>query len=316
MGPPTPVELKPVDIAAWAAGNTGIPYVTTLESGRPGPHVVVTALTHGNELCGAHALAFLFERDIKPERGTLSLAFANVAAYETFDAAKPVASRYLDEDLNRVWNPAVLDGARRTRELARARELRPLIEQADFLLDIHSMQSASPPLMLSGLQHKGRKLAAAVGYPEFVVADAGHAAGPRMRDYGVFADENHPATALLVECGQHWRLATRIVAIEAMLRFLLAVGSLSRAAARPHLSSGAPAPQRFIEVTEAVSIKTESFAFVENYVGLEVIPVRGSVIGHDGDDPVRTPYDRCVLIMPTRRLQRGQTAVRFGRFLD
>jgi predicted deacylase len=316
MGPPTPVELKPVDITAWAAGNTGIPYVTTLESGRPGPHVAVIALTHGNEVCGAHALAFLFEHDIKPERGTLSLAFANVAAYESFDAAKPVASRYLDEDLNRVWSPTVLDGARRTRELARARELRPLIGCADYLLDIHSMQSESPPLMLSGLQIKGRRLATAVGYPEFVVADAGHAAGTRMRDYGAFADEDHPATALLVECGQHWRLETRIVAIETMLRFLLAVGSVSPEVARPHLSSGAPPPQRHIEVTEAVSITTEGFAFVENYIGLEVIPERGTVIGHDGDKPVRTPYDRCVLIMPTRRLQRGQTAVRFGRFLD
>ena len=77
MGPPTPVELKPVDIAAWAAGNTGIPYVTTLASSQPGPHVVVTALTHGNELCGAHVLKFLFEHQISPRRGKLTLAFAD-----------------------------------------------------------------------------------------------------------------------------------------------------------------------------------------------------------------------------------------------
>jgi hypothetical protein len=31
---------------------------------------------------------------------------------------------------------------------------------------------------------------------------------------------------------------------------------------------------------------------------------------------VRTPYDECVLIMPSRRLLPGQTAVRLGRYLD
>jgi hypothetical protein len=28
-----------------------------------------------------------------------------------------------------------------------------------------------------------------------------------------------------------------------------------------------------------------------------------------------TPYDDCVLIMPTRRPRRGETAVRLGRFV-
>jgi len=30
---------------------------------------------------------------------------------------------------------------------------------------------------------------------------------------------------------------------------------------------------------------------------------------------VRTPYDDCVLIMPSRRLVKGQTAVRLGRYV-
>jgi hypothetical protein len=39
------------------------------------------------------------------------------------------------------------------------------------------------------------------------------------------------------------------------------------------------------------------------------------VIGHDGDRPVRTPYDDCVLVMPSRRLRPGESAVRFGRLV-
>ena len=51
-----PVELTAPDISSWRAGNTGIPYMTTLDSGLPGSHAMVLALTHGNELCGAIAV--------------------------------------------------------------------------------------------------------------------------------------------------------------------------------------------------------------------------------------------------------------------
>ena len=76
-----------------------------------------------------------------------------------------------------------------------------------------------------------------------------------------------------------------------------------------------PPPQKFITVTDAVTIRDDDFAFVEEFNGMEVIPKAGTVIAHDGPDPVRTPYDSCVLIMPSRRLNAGASAVRFGRFV-
>ena len=69
-------------------------------------------------------------------------------------------------------------------------------------------------------------------------------------------------------------------------------------------------------MTHAVTIKSPEFRFASDYKGLEVIPHKGSVVGHDGDEPVTTPYDDCVLIMPSRRLQPGQTAVRLGRYVE
>src|SRR5262249_40315590 len=135
-----PIELTPPDISAYRAGNTGIAYATTFDSGKPGPHALLTAVVHGNELCGAIALEFLFRERIRPKRGKLSLAFCNVAAFLRFNPSNPTASRFVDEDFNRVWSPERLDGSQRSAELARARELRPLVDSADFLLDLHSMQ--------------------------------------------------------------------------------------------------------------------------------------------------------------------------------
>lgn len=142
-----PVELTPPDITPYAPGNTGIPYVWTYDSGQPGPHVAVTAVVHGNEPCGAIALDWLFRNNVRPVQGKLSLAFINIAAYHAFDAADPNASRWVDEDFNRLWSPDVLDDPDRklTVELARAREIRPWLDSVDLLLDIHSMQHKTEP---------------------------------------------------------------------------------------------------------------------------------------------------------------------------
>ena len=308
------VEILPVDITPFRKGNTGVDYVHRIAASTPGPTVMVNALTHGNELCGAHALSLLFGCELRPRRGILVLSFANVAAHQNFDPRNPTASRYVDEDLNRLWAPEILDGPRNSVELSRARELRPLVASADYLLDIHSMQSRSPALMLCGTQAKGKHLAGKVGVPAHVVADAGHKAGPRMRDFGAFADPASKRTALLVECGPHWQRQTVGVAIETTFRFLIATGTITSADAGERMNGAVP-PQQVIDVSGPVTIKRDSFRFVADYQGLVVVAEAGTVIGYDGDEPVRTPYDNCVLIMPSKRLQKGQTAVRFGRIV-
>jgi predicted deacylase len=310
---PPAIELAAPDIAPYAAGNTGIPYVATFDSGRPGPHVLVNALTHGNELCGAIVLDELFRRGVRPASGKLSLSFANVGAYRRFDPANPIASRFVDEDFNRLWDAATLDGPRQSAELARARALRPLIDTVDLLLDVHSMQQSSPALMLAGLTDKSLALGRRVGVPDIIVRDAGHAAGPRMRDYGGFGDPASRKAALLVECGQHWEKRTAAIASDTAWRFLAASGVLAPADATAILARPA-APQRVVTVTDAITITSDRFDFTGDYRGMEVIPRAGTVIAHDGGDDIRTPYNECVLIMPSRRLQRGQTAVRLGRF--
>lgn len=309
-----PVTLKAPDISAYKAGNTGVDYVTTLDSGRAGPHVMVSAVVHGNELCGAIALDWLFKLGVTPKIGKLTLAFMNVAAYLRFDPADPTASRFVDEDFNRLWDVATLDGPRQSRELTRAREVRPIIDTVDRLLDIHSMQHATGALMLAGPLDKGRKLAEGVGVPPLVVMDEGHAAGRRMRDYKDFRDPASPRDALLVECGQHWEKSSEILAKETALRFLLYTGVVDMDFAGPHLGP-TPEPQRVVQVTDPVTINSDTFRFAADYRGLEVIAKAGTVLAHDGDKTVVTPYDDCVLIMPSRRLNKGGTAVRLGRFL-
>ena len=313
---PLPIEVPFPDLARWAAGNTGIPFVHTLAGAARGPHVLLQALTHGNEVCGAIALDWLLGTGFVPERGTLTIAFANVAAYASFDPAHPFASRCVDEDFNRLWTADVLEGDRRSADLERARQLRPLYDRVDYLLDLHSMTDPCPPLALAGTRRKGLELALALGLPEHVVMDAGHSAGRRLRDYAFFDDADDPRSALLLECGQHWERSAPVVARQAVLRFLRHFGMAGAPFLAAHLDA-APSPrQRVIEVTAAITIASDAFAFALPVDGLTVIPRAGTVLAQDGDTPVYTPYDDCVLIMPTRSPKVGDTAVRLGRFVN
>jgi len=312
------LDLIPPDISTWRQGSDGLDYVHSFDSGRPGPNVVVSSLVHGNELCGAIALDRLLSAGLRPEAGRLSLAFVNIAAYQRFSAAAPHASRFIDEDFNRLWAPDILEGTRQSRELERARALRPLFDAADLLLDIHSMSTTTEPLLMAGPADKGVALARRLGLPVTIVRDSGHAAGPRLRDYGPFIDPASPRNALLVECGHHFAADSARVALQAALRFLVAAGSLSQATARRHGMSDdtATSAPRIIEVTERVTAESPDFAFVRPFKGMDVVREAGTVIARDRGAPVVTPYDNCVLIMPVAHPQAGATAVRLGREVD
>ena len=310
-----PVELTPPDLTPYAAGNAGVPYLWTFEADAPGPHVALSAIVHGNEPCGAIALDWLMRMELRPARGKLSVVFVNIAAYEAFDPETPDATRWVDEDFNRLWGPGRLDDPDRpvTCEVARARELRPWLSTVDLLLDIHSMQHKTEPLIIAGPVAKGRVLAREIGWPGIVVTDQGHAEGVRMRDFEGFADPASPKNAALVECGQHWEAEAAEVAKDCATGFLRATGAVAPDFGAERMAARPPRPvQRVYEVSGPVTIETDAFRFAEAWRGFEHLE-QGRLIGWDGEREVRAPHDPTVLIMPSRRLWPGKTAVRLAR---
>ena len=339
------VRLAAPDLSRWLPGNTGLRGVIQIESGRSGPHVALTALMHGNEIAGAIVLDELLRADFRPRCGRLSVGFLNLAAFARFDAAQPTASRFVDEDMNRLWDSSILGSGRDSIELARARELRSLFDEVDILVDLHSMLWPSEPLILSGPTEKGRSFARTLGVPSMVVSDHGHSSGPRLIDYSLFANEADGRVACLIEAGPHWEPSTVETARATVRSVLRGTGmaepdrvpppdapqAWATQAGAPQAGAtqawatqawatqaGAPqpgAPIRSAEVTRVVTAATGSFNFTQAFRGGEIIPARDTLIGHDGADEIRTPYDDCLLVMPSLRPSRGHTAVRLARLL-
>ncbi len=312
--PPHPVLIAPPDLLRWRESGTGTDYVHERESGMPGPDVLLTALVHGNEYSGAMALDAFLAAGIRPSRGRVSVAFCNAAAFDTFDRSRPDASRFVDEDFNRVWHSGRLDGDEDSAELRRARELRPFVDRCTHLLDLHSMHEPCEPLLVTGLLAHNVAFARRLRCHAQIVIDEGHADGVRMRDYEGPGDPSGKRIALLLEAGQHWDDASVMHARDVLMRFLLEAGSLRPQDVPPGWLLPDSVPRPAVAVTHRVVAQSFDFAFVDRFSGGEVIARAGTVIALDQGQPVVTPYDECVLVMPSlRQLKPGVTTVRLGR---
>ena len=315
----TRFELEPPRLGAWREGNTGLEGVWRFEAAQAGREVLVTALVHGNELCGAWALYEALEAGIRPRAGALTLAFCNLAAFDRFNPEDTDRSRFVDQDFNRLWGamPWRREGLVPNSEQRRVLELQGVVERADWMLDLHSMHADGPPLGLTGLMPHHAAHAASWGAPGILVADAGHAAGTRMRDHGRFgrADETQ-AVALLVECGWHGAASSRTVALDVMHRFLRASGCVDEADLPPEWRApDSPMAPQQLQVTHAITVQQgQPPSFNADYLTGQVIECQGTVIGHDGARAVATPYDDCVLVMPSlAHATPGATMVRLAR---
>jgi predicted deacylase len=313
MSDTPPIEYAFPELRPWEKGQA--PYIHVRESGKPGPTVMVAALTHGNEVSGAVVVDTLLAAGLKPRKGTLIFSFNNIEAYQRFDPKNPFKSRMIDEDFNRTWGR--LDQPATTLETRRAQVVKPFVERADFLLDLHSMHDDCVPLMLCGPLERGVELAKKLGTPADIVRDRGHAAGMRMRDFGAFGDPRSDKTALLIETGQHWRASSVTVAKDVTARFLAETGVVDASDLPADWKQPAPGRQKVVQVTHAVATKKGNFTPARRFEGQEVIAKAGTVLGHDDGEPVTTPYDDCVLVMPAvnRPLRAGVTVVRLGRLM-
>ncbi len=307
------IELTPPDISPYMTGNTGVDYITRLDSGKPGPHVMVNALMHGNEICGAIALDHLFRHNVRPSHGVLSLGFSNYKAFLSFNAQHPLNSRYVDEDMNRVWVEERLDSDEDSWELRRAREMRPYFDTVDYLLDIHSMSTPSPAVTLCNGLDKERALTRKVGFPEHAAYGSGFVVGRRLIEYTPFHSTSNAKTGLLVECGYHWKKETAVTALDVALFFLKALDMITPEFLKEHATNNPPPPLREMEITDGVYSKTNAFKFTRHYNGMEVIEKAGAVIARDGNAEIVTPYDNCVLVMPNHSIRADMRVVRFAR---
>ncbi len=119
----------------------------------PGPRLLVLGAVHGNEVCGAKAIAQLIEEldsgALAIQRGTLTLVpITNPLAHQ-------LKQRTGDRNLNRNMAPSAIP---QDFEDKIANVLCPLLDAHDVLLDLHSFHTGGAPFVMIGPQNNSGAL--------------------------------------------------------------------------------------------------------------------------------------------------------------
>ena len=304
-----PIEVFPRDLTPYRAGNVGVDYVHRFVADQPGPHVLINALTHGNEFCGMVAACDLLDRGVRPRRGTLTVSFANVAAYESFDLSKPFESRQITHNLNRIWSTQWLDGPEDSVELRRARAMREVVAQADHILDIHSTAQDVAPFWVYPGHARNVAVTRALAQPlTHLVMPNGMSSGTPLIEHGQHGQADGPGAAVVIECGQHFKRASAELAMVVTADFLGYFGLIE------HEPKGA-GEHRAYEMLRTHVVQNAGFSFTRPLVGFEVF-AKDELIAIDGAEEIRAPCDDCTIFMPTRAPIVGREGVYLTRPLD
>lgn len=213
----------------------GTPGIMLFDSRIPGPCICITIHTHGNEPSGLAALR-QFRQSRIPSRllnGSVLFILNNIAATEKYFAAlkeadpmlrgsKKLSARFVDVNMNRLpKNLEELENPSES-EILRARELLWFWRSVDYLLDIHSTRSVSPPMIIA-IGETSQELYR--GFPaEIVIRGIERVqTGKPACAFSAAADK---AQAFGIEAGSHEESSAFAVANASILSFLLNLGML------------------------------------------------------------------------------------------
>lgn len=263
------------------------------QSSQKGPLLLVLGSIHGNEKCGTHALRrFLKELDEgkwKLLKGTLKAV--PVCNPEAFKQNK----RFVEENLNRVIfpseNPQVYE-----RKLAN--EIAPLIEKADYLLDLHSMQAKGKAFsMLNAPSEKSLEFckclgaeAVVTGWPEVF------AAHPEVLSCctQTYADKFNIPNAL-IECGSHEDPEAIDVAYRAILGALKFLGLLDAAQISKNGLSVSDTKTRTIALEEVIFRENLEDKFVKEWKSFEKFQKGETIALRKNGNEVKAPFDGLIV---------------------
>jgi uncharacterized protein len=281
-------------IRASAAGLHS-PAEPSASSGEP--KLAIVGAIHGNEHCGLSAITRLQTElasgALELARGTLFLVHGNPAATE-----QRLRHTSSGRDLNRMFDYRFVDELAPTlweREHHRAIELRPVFEQVDAVLDLHSTTAPTPPFAIASRVPASEPFALALGL-EYVTTGWD---GPDLLGDQVLLAQltRRELPGVAVECGQHDEPGATEIAYRSALRALSYFGMLG-----DHASEPAPPCKRLV-IRAAIKRPSATFRFERPLHGMQTLGP-GDVIGH-GDHLLLSVRNPCYVVMPNDQVAVG-----------
>lgn len=282
--------------------------IGSIEGSAEGPTVIVLAGMHGNEPSGVEALENAFNMlenaDIRFSGKFMGIR-ANLPALEQ-------EVRYIDEDMNRIWFPSIIDKIRETQEddleSSERVEIKRLLaildkeipdnaEKTSILADLHSFSAEGCMFAITAPKESHTELLSSLHIPMiFGIEDT--LRGTALRYY---QDKGHVAFAL--EGGQHENDLTVYNETAALLLLLQEIGCIDKKAIRQikdfakHLRKHTHnVPSKVELVYQHIIEEGDNFVMRPGYKNFQSIK-EGEWLANDKDGKIHAQCDG-YLLMP------------------
>jgi len=253
--------------------------VTQITGKNEGPTSIILAGVHGDEKCGVEALAKILP-NLEIERGVVLIGYGNPKAIE-------VNERYTEANLNRMFvdDNSLTQKNKESYEYKRAQFLKPYLEKADALLDIHA--SSIPKSKAFAICEPNAKDLVKF-LPVNLVVSGFDKVELGATDYYM---NNNRKIGICLECGYLGDQQGTKIAEENIYGFLRARGHLE--------NNASPQQQSYIRMYQKYFTKTDNFTLSKPFENFEVLE-KGQVIGIDGQEEIKTSKESVILFAHNR----------------
>lgn len=256
-----------------------------------GPTSIILVGVHGNERCGVEALDTLLPK-LAIKNGRVLIAYGNPRAIEQ-------NVRFTDMNLNRAFKDTSLysKAEQANYEYQRAQFLKPYLNQADVLLDIHASTTPnSQPFIIC--ENNALEI---VKYLPFELINSGF---DTLHPGGTDSYMNNLGKiGICVECGYLEDPLSVKKAEESILAFLVALGHID---GLPKITK-----QSRIKFDSIYFTKTNNFRLAKEFKDFEKIS-KGQLIGTDGLEEVKASSSG-IIIFAGNHNSIGSEAFVFGQ---
>jgi succinylglutamate desuccinylase len=238
-----------------------IPSVIRITENARGPRVVLFGGVHGDELSGVHAVEKLF---FDLFVGTRTLRQGSLTLVRGNEQALAAERRYLKHNLNRLFREDYgpeIDKA--SYEFNRAQELKIVLQNCDYFLDLHSAPIAQEPFMVA--EQAAVDFFSKLGIPRIMTGWSKFSSGAIGGDAENYANA-HGAKSATLESGSHFEKRSNDVAYQSIVSLLSLLGMIAgteQPAARPF---------EIVDVYEVVTKEADDFRYagkVDNFQSIE-----------------------------------------------
>ena len=257
------------------------------DSGKQGPHLLVFGAVHGQEKCGTQAINKWIT---KLDQGKAILAQGSVTFVPICNPrAYAQNTRSTDANLNRVYirkDPEIIT----VYEEKIAQELMNLIDQCDYLLDLHSTKSSTAPFVFQDSDDVAHKdFTDALGIEHIVVGWNHYFNKQATPQSGLAYAIRNGKTGAVIECGSHDG-PTSIDVAKQSIGHALAYLEMIALPRTEITSSRFQLCDHFME--------TQSGDYTQNWRGFDFV-AKDTIIAHYADGTPLIAQQDCFILMPS-----------------